>query len=77
MWTTLALDWKLPVERVVARLMRGAANGAILCLHDGRTLEARPNIRVTLESTRELLPKLMEQGFHFEKVTDILCPTKN
>ena len=51
--------------------------GAILCLHDGRVLEHRPDIGVTLQAVRELLPKLMEQGFHFEKVTDILCPTKN
>jgi peptidoglycan-N-acetylglucosamine deacetylase len=76
-WTTLALDWKLPAARVVARLQNGAANGAILCLHDGRTLQVRPDVRVTIEAVRELLPKLMEQGFHFEKVTDILCPTKN
>jgi peptidoglycan/xylan/chitin deacetylase (PgdA/CDA1 family) len=77
MWTTLAMDWKRPLEQVVSRLMRGAANGAILCLHDGRALQPRPDVRVTLEAVRAVLPKLMEQGFHFEKVTDILCPTKN
>jgi peptidoglycan/xylan/chitin deacetylase (PgdA/CDA1 family) len=76
-WTSLALDWKLPSDRVVSRLLRGASNGSILCLHDGRALQSRPDIRVTLEAVRELLPKLMEQGFHFERVTDILCPTKN
>jgi len=77
MWTTLAMDWKLPVGQVVSRLLRGAVNGAILCLHDGRTTQSRPDVRVTLEAVRQLLPKLMEKGFHFEKVTDILCPTKN
>jgi len=77
MWTTIALDWKWPRERIVPRLLKGAGNGAILCLHDGRRLEPNPDIRVTLESVREVLPKLMEQGFHFEKVTDILCPTKS
>ena len=77
MWTTLALDWKLQVHDVASRLMRGAANGAIFCLHDGRGLQPRPDVRVTLEAVRAVLPKLMEQGFHFEKVTDILCPTKN
>jgi len=77
MWTTLALDWKWPAERVVARLMRGAANGSILCLHDGRALRTGPDIGVTLQVLGEVLPKLMEKGFHFEKVTDILCPTKN
>ena len=77
MWTTIALDWKSTADRAVARLMSGASNGAIFCLHDGRRTVEHPNIHVTLETVRQLLPKLMEQGFHFEKVTDILCPTKS
>jgi peptidoglycan-N-acetylglucosamine deacetylase len=77
MWTTIALDWKLPAPAVVSRLLEGARNGAIFCLHDGRAVQPRPDIHATLQALRELLPKLMEQGFHFEKVTDILCPTKN
>jgi len=77
MWTTIALDWKWPAARIIPRLFQGAQNGAIFCLHDGRRIETRPNIQTTLETVTEVLPKLMEQGFHFEKVTDILCPTKN
>ena len=77
MWSTLALDWKWPEQRVLQRLLDGARNGAIFCLHDGRRLESRPDVRATLGAVRALLPKLMEQGFHFEKVTDILCPTQN
>jgi peptidoglycan/xylan/chitin deacetylase (PgdA/CDA1 family) len=77
MWTTIAMDWKWPSERIIPHLLRGASNGAIFCLHDGRKTQPRPDIRVTLETVREVLPKLMEQGFHFEKVSNILCPTKN
>ncbi len=77
MWTTIALDWKWPAEQIVARLLRGAMNGAIFCLHDGRGLQERPQIGATLESMRQLLPKLKEAGFHFEKVSEILCPTRN
>jgi peptidoglycan/xylan/chitin deacetylase (PgdA/CDA1 family) len=77
MWSSIALDWKRQTPRVVARLIDGAASGAILCLHDGRVLQHRPDLGVTLQAVRELLPKLVEQGFCFEKVTDILCPTKN
>ena len=77
MWSSIALDWKRQKPSVVSRLIEGAAPGAILCLHDGRVLQHRPDIGVTLRAVRELLPKLMEQGFRFEKVTDILCPTKN
>jgi peptidoglycan/xylan/chitin deacetylase (PgdA/CDA1 family) len=77
MWSTIALDWKRQSPFVVSRLIGGAVPGAILCLHDGRVLEHRPDMGATLQAVRELLPKLMELGFHFEKVTDILCPTKN
>lgn len=77
MWSTLALDWKWPRERVLHRLLQGASNGAIFCLHDGRQLQTRPNVSVMLETVRELLPELMERGFHFERVSEILCPTKN
>jgi peptidoglycan/xylan/chitin deacetylase (PgdA/CDA1 family) len=77
MWTTLALDWKWPASGVARRLQKGACNGAVFCLHDGRRLEARPDTRVTLKAVREVLPKLIESGFHFERVTEILCPTKN
>jgi peptidoglycan/xylan/chitin deacetylase (PgdA/CDA1 family) len=77
MWSAIALDWKMQTGAVVSRMLHGATRGAILCLHDGRALKHRPDISVTLQAVRELLPKLMEQGFHFEKVTDILCPTKN
>jgi peptidoglycan/xylan/chitin deacetylase (PgdA/CDA1 family) len=77
MWTTLALDWKWPARRVTARLLEGAKNGAIFCLHDGRGLQERPDIGVTLQAIREVLPKLIDSGFHFERVTEILCPTKN
>jgi peptidoglycan/xylan/chitin deacetylase (PgdA/CDA1 family) len=77
LWSVIALDWKRQTPAVVSRLLGGAVRGAILCLHDGRVLEQRPDIGVTLQAVRELVPRLMDQGFHFEKVTDILCPTKN
>src|SRR6266481_1107311 len=44
MWTTIAVDWKWPADRVIARLLNGAANGAIFCLHDGRTIDPHPDI---------------------------------
>jgi len=77
MWSTIALDWKWPADRVARRLLTGAGNGAIFCLHDGQRLESRPDIRVTLEAVSDVLPKLIASGFHFERVTEILCPSKN
>jgi peptidoglycan/xylan/chitin deacetylase (PgdA/CDA1 family) len=77
MWTRIGLDWKLPADRIGSRLLRGANNGAIFCLHDGRQLASRPNIDATIGALRLVLPALIDQGFHFENITDILCPTKN
>jgi peptidoglycan/xylan/chitin deacetylase (PgdA/CDA1 family) len=77
MWSTIALDWKRQTPAIVSRLAGSAAPGAILCLHDGRVLEHRPDIDVTLRAVRQLLPMLIDQGFHFERVTEILCPAKN
>jgi peptidoglycan-N-acetylglucosamine deacetylase len=77
MWSTIALDWKRQPPAVISRVLAGATHGAIVCLHDGRAGEQRPNIQTTLQSVREILPRLLEKGFHFEKVSDILCPTKN
>jgi peptidoglycan-N-acetylglucosamine deacetylase len=77
MWTTIGVDWKLSAERVVTRLLRGARNGAILCLHDGRSVDVRPDIRVTMESVKQIVPVLADRGFHFETISEIICPTKN
>jgi peptidoglycan/xylan/chitin deacetylase (PgdA/CDA1 family) len=77
MWTTIALDWKLPVKKIVARLLAGARNGAIFCLHDGRGIGSNPEIGATIETVRRILPELREAGFQFEKVSEILCPTKS
>jgi len=77
MWTSIGVDWKLPSDRIVTRLLRGAGNGAIFCLHDGRLLQPRPDIRPTLDAARLVVPALIDRGFHFEKISDILCPTKN
>lgn len=77
MWSTIARDWKRPSEELIPAVLHGAENGAIICLHDGRLLAARPHIGATLETVRQVLPKLRERGFHFEKVSEILCPTKS
>jgi peptidoglycan/xylan/chitin deacetylase (PgdA/CDA1 family) len=75
MWTAIGVDWREPERQIIQRIFRGADNGAILCLHDGRQLVARPDVRATLGAVKQLLPILIDQGFHFEKVSEILCPT--
>ena len=75
MWTTIGIDWDLPAPRIAARLLRGARNGAIFCLHDGRGARQGPDIRETLGAVRRVLPILADKGYHFERVSEILCPT--
>lgn len=74
MWTAIGRDWKLRAETIAARLLGAARNGAIFCLHDGRELQPRPDVRETLEAVRRMIPELRARGFQFETVSEILCP---
>ena len=75
MWTIIGYDWNRKVNRVVERVSRRVSSGAILCLHDGRELRARPDIGVTVETVRRLVPILLDRGYGFETVSRLLCPT--
>ncbi|MCU1238036.1 MAG: polysaccharide deacetylase [Candidatus Solibacter sp.] len=75
MWTAIGYDWSLRVEEVVVRMAASASNGAILCLHDGRELREKPDVRTTVESVRRLVPMLLDRGYQFETVSRLICPT--
>ena len=75
MWTVIGLDWKLPADRIARRILAGAKNGAIICLHDGRGVGQNPDIGQTLEAIERLIPVLESRGFTFETVSQLLCPT--
>ncbi len=75
MWTVIGCDWKWPAPRISRRLLAGACNGAIFCLHDGRGTQRSPDIRATLQAVETILPELKNRGFQFETVSQILCPT--
>lgn len=76
MWTVIGYDWKLKAEAVYERLSHKVSNGAILCLHDGRALSAKPDIGVTVEAVRRLVPVLLDRGYRFETINRLLCPMK-
>ncbi len=44
LWSTIGKDWKWPADAVARRVVAGATNGAIFCLHDGRALLERPDV---------------------------------
>jgi peptidoglycan/xylan/chitin deacetylase (PgdA/CDA1 family) len=75
MWSAIGYDWKRNSDAVCRHLAGRALNGAILCLHDGRELRTRPDIRVTVEAVRRLVPALLERGYEFQTVSRLLCPT--
>ena len=75
MWTILARDWSLPPGAIASRILNRVRPGAIVCLHDGRELTASPDISSTIGAVSRILPALAERGYHFETVSEILCPT--
>jgi len=75
MWTAIGYDWRRNADAVSEGLARRASNGAILCLHDGRELRAKPDIGATVEAVRRLVPALLERGYEFRTVSRLLCPT--
>jgi peptidoglycan-N-acetylglucosamine deacetylase len=75
MWTVIGYDWSLGADEVVERILRRVSKGAIVCLHDGRELQARPDTGATLEAVRRLVPVLLDRGYRFETISRLLCPT--
>ena len=75
MWTVIGCDWKLDARAIVRRVLPEIENGAIICLHDGRELQVRPDVEPTLDAVRRLLPILKAEGYRFETVSQLLCPT--
>jgi peptidoglycan/xylan/chitin deacetylase (PgdA/CDA1 family) len=74
MWSAIGYDWKRRADEVVAHMAASASNGAILCLHDGRELREKPDVRTTVETVRRLVPILLDRGYKFETIGRLLCP---
>src|SRR5258707_569773 len=53
-----------------------AARRAIaLTFDDGPGLQIRPDVEPTLDAVRRLLPILKAEGYRFETVSQLICPT--
>lgn len=76
MWTCIAQDWRLSTERIVSRVTGNLVSGGILCLHDGRLTQPRPNVNPMLEAVRGILPQALERGFEFVTISELLCPNQ-
>jgi peptidoglycan/xylan/chitin deacetylase (PgdA/CDA1 family) len=74
MWTVIGYDWNLAADAVVRRVSGRISNGAIVCLHDGRELRCKPDVRTTIAAVERLIPMLLDRGYQFETVSR-LCQT--
>jgi peptidoglycan-N-acetylglucosamine deacetylase len=74
MWTVAGFDWRWPAERIAGHVLSHCAPGAIVCLHDGRSVKAQPDIRATLAAVRDIVPRLKDNGYTFETVGGVLRP---
>jgi len=75
MWTVIGYDWKRKADAIVERMTTGISGGAILCLHDGRELSVRPDIGETVKAVAQLVPRLLDEGYQFETLSRLICPT--
>jgi peptidoglycan/xylan/chitin deacetylase (PgdA/CDA1 family) len=75
MWSAIGYDWKLKADAIVECIMAGASRGAILCLHDGRELRVRPDAGETVKAVVQLVPRLLDEGYQFETLSRLICPT--
>jgi peptidoglycan/xylan/chitin deacetylase (PgdA/CDA1 family) len=76
MWSVIGRDWKLPAEAISRRVLSRVSDGDIICLHDGRGTLKDSDISATIEAVRRIVPNLLDKGYHFETVSQLLCPTK-
>jgi peptidoglycan/xylan/chitin deacetylase (PgdA/CDA1 family) len=72
MWTVIGFDWRWPAGRVSEYVWRHRSPGGIVCLHDGRGVNVRPQIGNTLEAVRAIVPRLRDEGYRFETVSTLL-----
>jgi peptidoglycan/xylan/chitin deacetylase (PgdA/CDA1 family) len=73
MWSVIGLDWKLPAAAIANRILSRVSDGGIICLHDGRARSENADVSAALESVRRIVPALIEAGYHFETVSQLLC----
>jgi peptidoglycan-N-acetylglucosamine deacetylase len=72
MWTVMGHDWRWPADRIVKHVLSRAHPGGIICLHDGRGVQVKPDTSATLAALRKIIPVLKDRGFQFEIVSDLM-----
>lgn len=73
-WTVIGNDWKLPAMKIADRVLSKIKPGGIICLHDGRDVNALPDIRETIGAIKIIVPALLDRGFEFVTASETLWP---
>jgi peptidoglycan-N-acetylglucosamine deacetylase len=71
-WTVIGYDWVWPADRIAAHVLKKSSAGGIIVLHDGRELRVNPDISPTLKAAQQIVPRLKEEGYRFETVSQLL-----
>jgi peptidoglycan/xylan/chitin deacetylase (PgdA/CDA1 family) len=74
MWSVIGCDWKLSAPDIAERVLSRTCDGGIICLHDGRGTLKDPDVSSTVEAVRRIVPGLLAKGYHFETVSQLICP---
>ncbi len=72
MWTVIGNDWRWPSERIAQHVLARVHPGGIICLHDGRGVQEKPDTAATLRALKLIVPVLKDNGFRFEVISDLM-----
>ena len=73
-WTVIGHDWDWSADSIARLVLAKADAGGIVCLHDGRDIQPSPDISEMLTSLRTIVPRLQDEGYSFETVSQLLLP---
>ena len=75
MWTVIGRDWELASGAIAERVIERASPGGIICLHDGRDIQANPDVSEMISALKTIVPELRDRGYRFETVSELLQAT--
>ena len=73
MWTVIGRDWEWRAPEVSELVLRRSSPGGIICLHDGRDIQQKPDLREMLLAVQQIVPSLKAKGYSFETVSELLA----
>jgi peptidoglycan-N-acetylglucosamine deacetylase len=72
LWTVIGHDWEWPAQRIASHVLRKSSPGGIICLHDGRDIQVKPDLSQMLTAVKQVVPLLQDRGYRFETVSELL-----